>query len=125
MNGVFQSCDTFTTLCPSETEVHTFQCIVSSSTILWEVFSNGALVYSYTLNGLAHSVGTSQTNGNFTFVLTQNGGSNVKSIANVSNLNTGSVEGDRLRCTDGVDAQSKTCNLVLQGNYNNQHILIS
>ena len=123
MNGVFQSCDTFTTICPSETEVHTFQCTVSSSTLVWRVISNGASVYSYTLNGLIHSVGTSQTNGNFTFVLTQSGGSNVKSIANISNLNAGYVEGDRLRCTDGFDAQSKTCNLLLQGN--NQHILIT
>ena len=114
-NDMVESCDAFGTLCPSKTSVHTFQCTISSASLVWEIISNGSVIRFFSFDGSIDPIGRNHTHGNFTFILTQAGSSNIKSIAIVS-IYMGFAEGDMLRCIDGNDGQSKTCNLVVQGN---------
>ena len=112
-NGQYVSCPS--KLCPASEQV--FRCVVDNRVIQWESFFNNdttfaQILYAFSTNSLVNS---NYTEGNFTFVLTNNTIPTVTSIAIVDYGMSRSIGSDTLRCSDIIDGSSLDCSLVQKG----------
>ena len=113
-NGQYVSCPS--ELCPASEQV--FRCVVDGQALQWQSFFNdttiGQIVYVFTIG---NPVNSNFTEGNFTFILTNNTipTPTVTSIAIVDYGMSRSIGSDTLRCSDIIDGSSLDCSLVQKG----------
>ena len=111
-NGHYVSCPN--ELCPASEQV--FRCTIDGQVLQWRSFFNDTSIgQSLHPFSTGNSVNSNVTQGNFTFILTNNTIPTVTSIAIVNYGISRSIGSDTLRCTDVLAVSSLECSLIQKG----------